>query len=93
MDSPTPGKGSAEPSDLATLEEDLPTTAEDVSALRRARHASAMTPAEIARAVRRLGPLAPARLRARRGPRGEPFELPAEPFEPSPDPSCQDEDA
>lgn len=65
------------PSDLSALENDLPTSAADVEALRRARAASSMTPSDIVRALEQLGTLSPERRRARPGPRGEPFDLPS----------------
>ena len=61
--------------DLPDLEKDLPTTPEDVEALRRARAASAMTPADFVRALEQLGTLSPEELRARPVLRGEPFVL------------------
>jgi hypothetical protein len=75
----TPGKRSGAASDLRGLEEALPTTQADVAALRRASDASRMTPADIASALAQLGTLPPDQLRSRPGPRGEPFELPADP--------------
>lgn len=65
-------------SDLRSLAADLPTTPADVAALRRARDASHMSPADIAAALEQLGTLSPERLRSRPGPRGEPFTLPSE---------------
>ena len=65
-------------SDLATLEEDLPTTPADIEALRRARDGSRMTPADVAAVAEQLGPPSADELRARPGPQGEPFELPPE---------------
>jgi hypothetical protein len=47
--------------------------------LRLASDASRMTPADIAAALAQLGTLPPDQLRSRPGPRGEPFELPADP--------------
>lgn len=65
-------------SDLSSLAADLPTTPADVAALRTARDASHMSPVDIAAVLEQLGTLSPERLRARRGPRGEPFTLPPE---------------
>jgi len=65
-------------SDLATLEADLPTTPSDIEALRRARDASRMSPADIVAALEQFGTLEPSALRSRPGPRGEPFRLPPE---------------
>lgn len=65
-------------SDLANLEADLPTTPSDVEALRCARDASRMSPADIVAALGQFGTLTPAELQSRRGPRGEPFVLPPE---------------
>ena len=64
-------------SDLHRLETDLPTSSEDVRALRQARDGAAMTPAQIVHALDQLGHPSAAELRARRGPRGEPFTLSA----------------
>lgn len=64
------------PSDLSSLETDLPTTAEDIEALRRAHTASRMSAVEIARALEQRGTLSRASLRVRPAPGGEPFELP-----------------
>lgn len=63
-------------SELEDLERDLPTTPEDVRALRRARQDSRMTATEIVRTLAQLPPVDPAWLRDRPGPRGEPFRLP-----------------
>jgi len=60
---------------LPNLERDLPTTLEDVLALRRARGESAMSPQQIADAVRQFGDSTFAERRARKGLRGEPFTL------------------
>lgn len=65
-------------SDLTTLEADLPTTPADVEALRRARNASRMSPADIVAALEQFGTLPAGELRSRPGPRGEPFSLPPE---------------
>lgn len=75
MSSWTPGSESAKASELDSLERDLPTTAADVEALRRARAASAMSPADIVRTLEQLGTLSPEELRARPLLGGEPFEL------------------
>ena len=65
-------------SDLSNFEADLPTTPADVAALRRARDASRMTPADIVAALEQLGTLPIGELRSRPGPQGEPFLLPPE---------------
>jgi hypothetical protein len=65
-------------SDLSSLASDLPTTPADVEAQRRARDASRMSPGDIVAALEQLGTLSPERLRARPGPRGEPFTLPSD---------------
>jgi len=62
-------------SELHDLERDLPTTPEDVAALRRARRDSAMSPQQIADAVRQFESPTYAELRERPGLRGEPFTL------------------
>lgn len=62
-------------SDLRDLDRDLPTSPEDVAALRRARRDSAMTPQQIADAVRQFKSPTFAERRARPGQRGEPFTL------------------
>ncbi|MEW6488988.1 MAG: hypothetical protein AB1578_13870 [Thermodesulfobacteriota bacterium] len=60
------------------LERDLPTTPEDVDALRRASTAAARQEVDYLAFLSTFGETSPERLRARRGPRGnEPFELPA----------------
>lgn len=62
-------------SELRNLDADLPTTSDDVRALRAAREGSAMSPEQIARTLTQLGHPPAAELRARRGPRGESFTL------------------
>lgn len=62
-------------SELRDLDKDLPTTPEDVAALRRARRDSAMSPQQIDDAVRQFGDSTFAERRARKGLRGEPFTL------------------
>ena len=60
---------------LTHLERDLPTTPEDIAVLRRLRREVALSPAEY-EAFLEAFPEPPAEaMRARRGPRGEPFEL------------------
>lgn len=59
------------------LERDLPTTAEDVAALRRARAAARGEPIDYLEFLRTFGDASPEELRARPGPRANrPFELP-----------------
>ncbi len=65
-------------SDLSNLAADLPTTPADIAALRRARDASRMTPADIVAALEQFGTLSISELRSRPGPQGEPFQLPPE---------------
>ena len=58
------------------LERDLPTTREDVEALRRAREESGrLTPEEFEALLEAAGHAPVEELRKRRGPRGAPFEL------------------
>ena len=65
--------GRSEPLDL---EKGLPTTPEDVAALRRIRRSGrALTHAEYFRFLAALPQPAPEDLRRRPGPRGEPFSL------------------
>jgi hypothetical protein len=64
--------GSADPLDLAR---DLPTTAADVAALRRAAAARRLELEDYLRFLAGLGSPPPEALRARPGPRGEPFRL------------------
>lgn len=60
------------------LERDLPTTPEDVAALRRASTAAAGQKVDYLAFLSTFGETSPERLRARQGPQGdEPFELPA----------------
>ena len=67
-----PSDARSEPLDL---ERGLPTTPEDVAALRRLRsHAVVATP-DFLRFMAALEPPTYLALRARRGPRGEPFRL------------------
>ena len=56
------------------LDLDLPATVEDVAALRRARASVRMSGEEYLRFLAQFS-FSPAALRARRGPRGEPFRL------------------
>ena len=56
------------------LERDLPTTREDVEALRRVRRIE-MTAEEYLASLRQFPPPSYEELRDRRGPAGEPFEL------------------
>jgi len=59
------------------FERDLPTTAEDVAALRRASAAARREPVDYLAFLELFGDPAPELLRSRRGPRAdEPFELP-----------------
>jgi hypothetical protein len=59
------------------FDRDLPTTAEDVIALRRAATARPSRPLDYLEFLRAFGDTAPEVLRARPGPRGDrPFELP-----------------
>lgn len=57
------------------LERGLPTTADDVAALRRIRESRRLTTEEYLQALARLPPLTPEQQAARRHPRGEPFRL------------------
>lgn len=57
------------------LERDLPTTPEDVAIQRRLRRRQRLSPEEFAAFLESLGPRPYEELRARRGPRGEPFTL------------------
>jgi hypothetical protein len=66
--------GSADGLDLAR---DLPTTAADVAALRRAAAPRRIGLEEYLRFLARLDPASPGALRGRPGPRGAPFRLPA----------------
>lgn len=67
---------SSKPSEILDLARDLPTTAADVAALRQARRRSMrLSPAEYLSFLESLPSPTPEELRARRGPRGEPFEL------------------
>jgi len=65
---------SERPSEPLDLERDLPTTAEDVEALRRLR-ASRVTTEEYLRLLADLGDATAESLRRRPCPRGEPFRL------------------
>ncbi|HET7291006.1 MAG TPA: hypothetical protein VFM88_01150 [Vicinamibacteria bacterium] len=58
------------------LDRDLPTTAEDVEALHRLRRLPPMTADEYLRFLASFAPPSAEALRARPGPRGEPFTLP-----------------
>jgi hypothetical protein len=60
---------------LDDLERDLPTSHEDVVALRRLRASAALSQAEYFRFLSRLPAPPLENLRARKGPRGEPFRL------------------
>jgi hypothetical protein len=64
--------GSAEPRDLAR---DLPITAEDGAALRRAAAPRPMALETYLEFLARMEPASPSVLRERGGPRGEPFRL------------------
>jgi hypothetical protein len=57
------------------VDRDLPTTADDVVALRRAREARRISLEEYLAFLARLGSPELARLRSRRGPSGPPFRL------------------
>lgn len=57
------------------FERDLPTTEEDVLALRAARERCRLTPREFSRLLADFGHASYEELAARKGPRGEPFEL------------------
>jgi hypothetical protein len=57
------------------LDRDLPTTAEDVEALRRAREMTTMDTEAYLRFLAQFGHASPERLRERKGPAGEPFDL------------------
>jgi hypothetical protein len=66
---------SNEPSEPLDLEHGLPTTPEDVAALRRIRSLATVATSDFLRFMAALEPPAYLALRARRGPRGEPFRL------------------
>ena len=66
---------SADHSEPLDLERDLPTSHEDVVALRRLRASAALSQAEYFRFLSRLPAPPLEKLRARKGPRGEPFRL------------------
>jgi hypothetical protein len=67
---------SSESSRLLDLEKDLPTTREDILALREAREPQPMSFAAYLAFLANFPPPPPAQLRARRGPAGStPFEL------------------
>lgn len=68
---------SSDHSDALDLEHDLPTTSQDVAALRRARASRPLDFAEYIRFLERLAPQrSPSAERTRRGPHGDhPFEL------------------
>jgi len=66
---------SADRSEPLDLERGLPTSPEDVVALRRLREGAVVSQAEYFRFLSRLPPPRLADLRARKGPRGEPFRL------------------
>jgi hypothetical protein len=70
---------SDERSELLDLDRGLPTTPEDVAALRRLRFHSPVTTREFFRFMAALEPPTYLALRARPGPRGEPFRLPGGP--------------
>lgn len=57
------------------LERGVPTTPEDVAAQRRLRAELRVSPEEYERFLEQLGPRPYDELLARKGPRGEPFEL------------------
>jgi hypothetical protein len=69
-----PSNARSEPLDLAR---GLPTTPEDVAALRRLRSQTKVATADFLRFLAALEPPTYVALRARRGPRGEPFRLTA----------------
>ena len=69
----SPDAGRNRPSAL-DLERDLPTTAQDVAALRRLRHRP-ITPRQYADLLAAVGHASYQELARRPGPRGEPFEL------------------
>jgi len=60
---------------LLVLGRDLPTSPEDVDALRRIRSATVITLADYLRFLGRLVPSSTSMLRSRRGPGGRPFDL------------------
>lgn len=67
---------SGPPSKTIDLDRDLPTTREDVAALRLARRTGTLDPEGYLEFLSRLPPAAASALRARPGPRGEaPFDL------------------
>lgn len=66
---------SKRPSEPLDLERGLPTTPADVEALRRARSLTRLSPEAYLRFLAQFPPPDEAALRARRGPRGEPFKL------------------
>jgi hypothetical protein len=62
--------------ELLDLERDIPTTPDDVAALRRAGLPGPVDLEAYIRFLERLGSPSPSQLRSRRGPRGDrPFEL------------------
>ena len=61
--------------DILRLDRDLPTTAEDVAALRRLRYGPRLALAEYLQCLAALDPPSNAALRAREGPSGPPFDL------------------
>ena len=64
--------------DLTTLDDDLPTTREDVLAQRRLRRLPVVAFEDYLRFLEEIGPPPPSTWRARKGPRGpRPFDLPA----------------
>lgn len=66
---------SSDSADRLRLDRDVPTTPEDVAVLRRLRYGRRLTLDEYLQALASLTPLAVETLRARRGPRGLPFDL------------------
>ncbi len=62
-------------SELLDLERGLPTTAEDVAALRRLRQHPPVSTRDLLRFLASLKPPTWQELRSRHGPRGEPFRL------------------
>ncbi len=66
---------SSERSEPLDLERGLPTTREDAAALRRIRSLGSVATGDFLRFMAALEPPAYLVLRARRGPRGEPFRL------------------
>jgi hypothetical protein len=70
---------SSDSAEWLRLDRDLPTTAEDITVLRRLRYGPKLGFDEYLRALAALDPPPAGVLRARRGPSGAPFDLLAEP--------------